>query len=158
MSSEKSNLKGLIKMINDAFTLISVISGNGSKIFIGLGLIFLLVKLVEKVFHNNIIGGVLRKIKFPTYILHKMFAIAVILAVIHAFSINLENQSAVILGWVTVGVMIILMALGIKMGFDNNWVPFDEEKDRKWKKIRLMKWVLTFCMIGFLGLHFFVQG
>ena len=143
-------------MIIDTFNLISVISGNVAKILIGLGLLFLIVKVLSKIFKNNKLREFLNKIKFPTYIFHKMMALAVILAIIHAFNVSLENGSAALVGWITVIIMIPLIVLGIKMGFSNDWKPFDEEHDAKWRKIRFIKWILTFFMIGFLGLHFFV--
>lgn len=143
-------------MINDVFNVISIVSGNASKILIGLGLLFLIVKVLSKLFNNTVIGDSLNKFKFPTYILHKMIVIAAILAVIHAFNVNVENQAAALVGWMTVLIMIPLIALGIMMGFSNDWKPFDEEHDARWKKIRIIKWILTFSMIGLLGLHFFV--
>ena len=140
----------------NVFEFISIASGNVSKILIGLGLLFLIVKVLSKLFHNNKFGNTLNKFKFPTYIFHKMLAIATILAIIHAFNVSQSNQSAVLVGWLTIIIMIPLIALGIIMGFSNNWVPFDEAQDARWKKTRIIKWILTFFMIGFLGLHFFV--
>lgn len=134
---------------------LSSITANLSLAFLFLGLLFLIIKPLQKPSQqgssqdsNNIAKNIM-------YQLHKAGpAIATILAFIHGFVIEPYNQTFMYTGLVFGLAMILLSGLGIIMGFKNKWIPYTAAEDRKYKKIRMIKWILTVVMIGTLIAHY----
>ncbi|NHJ03788.1 MAG: hypothetical protein EAX90_03120 [Candidatus Heimdallarchaeota archaeon] len=109
-----------------------------AKILIGIGLIFVVWKLFTKIFKRNP-AKVYEKTKPVFYNLHKAgSAIATILAFIHGFTVSTTNLTDMITGGILGLAMALMTALGIVLGFKNKWIPFDEEKDREYKIIRII--------------------
>jgi len=49
-----------------------------------------------------------------------------------------------------------LMFIGIFLGFQSEWVPFDDEMNRKYRALRLLKWLLTAVVIIALASHYLI--
>ncbi|MFW9911774.1 MAG: hypothetical protein ACFFEU_04850 [Candidatus Thorarchaeota archaeon] len=117
-----------------------------AKTLFGLGLIFIIVKGIGKR-----PSGTYNKL----YILHKAGAgLATILAFVHGFTIEPQNQAYVLTGWFLGLTLLPLFILGVFLGFQNGWVPFDEEKNRKYRNLRIVKWVLTVLVIAAFASHY----
>jgi len=116
-----------------------------SKVLLVVGLLFIIVKGLGK-----------RPSTYPAlYNLHKAGpALATILAFVHGLTIDPIDQTYATTGWFLGLSMLALFALGIFMGFNNKWVPFDDQKDAKFKKLRILKWILTATVIVALASHY----
>ncbi|MFX1538223.1 MAG: hypothetical protein ACFFDI_28845 [Promethearchaeota archaeon] len=152
-------------MMSNGFELINEISVNFSKILLVIGLIFVVLKIIEKILNNQTYSAFYERIKLPLYYLHKACpALATILAFIHGFVyfwlLIPVNQTYIITGWLLGIAMLVLSILGVILGFKNDWKPFDEAKDSEWKIMRTVKWILTICVFLFLILHYLemIQG
>ncbi len=119
-----------------------------AKILLGLGLIFIIVKGIGK---RPAAYGKL-------YILHKAGAgIATVLGFIHGFTIVPQSQIYVTTGWFVGLSMLALLVIGVFLGFQNEWVPFDNDKDQKFKTLRIVKWILTLLVVIALGSHYLLS-
>ncbi|MBD3405344.1 MAG: hypothetical protein GF411_04295 [Candidatus Lokiarchaeota archaeon] len=117
-----------------------------TKILFVLGLLFIIIKLFGK--RSSGSYNLL-------YNVHKAGpALATILAFVHGLLIPPINSAYVWTGWLFGLNMILLMALGIYMGFQSEWIPFDEEQNRKYRMLRIIKWILTITVIATLGIHY----
>ncbi|MFX1579508.1 MAG: hypothetical protein ACFFBJ_07645 [Promethearchaeota archaeon] len=120
-----------------------------AKILFGLGLIFIIVKGLGK---KPTTYGKL-------YILHKAGAgIATILSFIHGFTIVPQSQTYLITGWCVGLLLLSLFVVGVFLGFQNNWVPFDDDKNRRFKKLRIFKWLFTALIVIALGSHYLLSS
>ncbi|NHI93215.1 MAG: hypothetical protein EAX96_11990 [Candidatus Lokiarchaeota archaeon] len=134
--------------------MISIIFENLSKIFLVIGLvsIFLKIILVKRNYDQ-----ISEKKKLIIYNIHKAsFSLSTIFAFIHGFTFVPINRTYIITGWLFGIVMIVLFLIGIKLGFQNNWKPYNEEENSKYKKIRALKWILTLLLMIFLVMHYFL--
>jgi len=50
--------------------------------------------------------------------------------------------------------MVILLGLGAFLSIKNDSKPMDEERDQKWKTVRIVKWIFTVAVVIFLLLHY----
>jgi hypothetical protein len=117
-----------------------------AKILVVLGIIFIIMKGLGKQ-----LEGIYEKL----YILHKAApAFATILAFVHGLTIIPLNQNYVLTGWFLGFCMLALLILGVFLGFQSGWVPFDDEKNHQFKPLRIIKWILTVIMIIALGAHY----
>ena len=131
--------------------MINEILVNVAKILFGIGILFLLLKL----FINRKDEGDSEKLKILIYNVHKpCFALSTILGFIHGLTIVPINQTTIITGWLFGTCMILSCIIGIKMGFDNDWKPYNKEERSEHNKVRLLKWLLTILAIVFLGMHY----
>ena len=93
--------------------------------------------------------------KMIIYNLHKAsFALSIILGFIHGLTIVSVNQTYILTGWLFGLTMISLMIIGIRMGFKNDWKPYNKEQNTQHRKIRLFKWILTILVVALLGMHY----
>lgn len=142
-------------MLANGFELINTISVNLAKILLVVGMIYVVVKIITKVINNETFSALYERIKLPLYYLHKAGPVlATILGFIHGFVIVPLNQTYILTGWCLGICMIILSVLGIYLGFKNGWKPLDANQDSEWKKLRAIKWILTFCVFLLLFLHY----
>jgi hypothetical protein len=119
-----------------------------AKIFFVIGLIFLFVKLLGKRTSGSY--SIL-------YNAHKAApALATILGFYHGITITPWSQNYVLTGWILGFTMVALLVLGAYLGFQSEWVPFDEETDSKFKILRIVKWVLTIVVIVALAAHYLI--
>ncbi len=118
-----------------------------AKILIVLGLIFIVVKGLGKR------PGSYNKL----YILHKVGpGIATILAFIHGFTYVSISQNYVWTGWLLGLTLLALMSIGIFFGFKSNWVPFGAEENKRFRTLRILKWLLTVLLIIALAAHYLI--
>jgi hypothetical protein len=118
-----------------------------AKILIVLGLIFIVVKALGK--RPNYYSKL--------YILHKAGpGLATVLAFVHGFTYVPISQTYIWTGWFLGLSLLALMFLGIFLGFRSNWIPFDAEKDKKYKTVRMLKWLLTIVVIIALATHYLI--
>ena len=64
----------------------------------------------------------------------------------------------VVTGWVLGAVMVVLLGLGAFLSIKSGAKPMDGEADRKWGRIRAVKWALTLLMFVALALHYLLSG
>ena len=89
------------------------------------------------------------------YNLHKAGpALATIVAFYHGLTIIPWTQNYVWTGWLLGIVMILLVAIGVIMGFKTEWVPYNDEQDQEFKGIRVVKWLLTLFLIVGVAIHY----
>jgi len=118
-----------------------------AKILIVLGLIFIVVKGLGKR------PGSYSKL----YILHKAGpGIATILAFYHGLTYVPISQTYVWTGWLLGIILLALMAIGIFLGFKSNWVPFEDEMNKKYRVLRIVKWLLTALVIVAIAIHYLI--
>jgi len=118
-----------------------------AKILFVLGLIFIVVKGLGKR------PGSYSKL----YILHKAGpGLATILAFVHGLTYVPITQTYVWTGWLLGITLLALMAIGILLGFKSNWIPFEDEMDKKYKPLRITKWLLTVLVIILLAAHYLI--
>jgi hypothetical protein len=116
-----------------------------SKVLFVVGLLFIIVKGLRK---RPSAYGLL-------YNLHKTGpALATILAFVHGLTIDPIDQTYMTTGWFLGLSMLALFVLGIFMGFKSSWVPFDDQKNAEFKKLRILKWILTATVIVGLASHY----
>ncbi len=118
-----------------------------AKILVVLGLIFIIVKAQGKRpgSYNSL------------YILHKAGpGLATIIAFVHGLTYVPISQTYVVTGWFLGIALLSLMFLGIFLGFKSDWVPFDDEMNKKYRAVRLLKWLLTMIVIIALASHYLI--
>jgi len=118
-----------------------------AKILIVLGLIFIIVKGLGKrpSYYNKL------------YILHKAGpGLGTILAFVHGLTYTPISQTYVWTGWFLGLSLLALMLIGIFLGFKSNWVPFDDDKNKEYRALRLLKWLLTVIVIIALASHYLI--
>ena len=119
-----------------------------AKILFVLGLVFLFVKVL-----GNRDSGYYS----ATYNLHKAgAALATLLAFLHGLTIAPLSQTYLLTGWLLGFALLALLILGVKMGFNSTWVPYDDEQNQKYKGMRIVKWILTALVIVALGAHYLI--
>jgi len=86
--------------------------------------------------------------------------VAVISAFIHGLYTYMSpiDQIYAITGWLLGIVMIILTGLGAFLSIKTNSKPMNREDDVKWRKIRIIKWILTVPVFLVLALHYLLSG
>ena len=124
---------------------------NVAKIFFGIGILLLFVKLFSK--QKDVMSS--SKKNMILYNLHKaLFGLSTILGFIHGLTIMPINLTYIITGWLFGILMILLCGIGIRMGFKNQWKPYTREQKHEYKKIRLLKWGISIMVCAFLGMHY----
>lgn len=143
---------------NVQFAMLNVITVNICKIFLVLSLFYPVYKILNK---GKLLGGSnsYGTTKRVLYQLHVNGSkVAVIFAFIHGLIIPPIDQIYTITGWLLGIVMIILGALGAFLSIKTNSKPMSREDDAKWRKIRLIKWILTVLVFLVLALHYLLSG
>jgi len=84
--------------------------------------------------------------------------VAVIFGFIHGIIRSPIDQIYTITGWLFGIVMVILTGLGAFLSIKTNSKPMTCEDDAKWRKIRVIKWILTVLVFPALALHYFLSG
>lgn len=118
-----------------------------AKILVVLGLIFIIVKVLGKRpnYYNKL------------YILHKAGpGLATVLAFVHGLTYVPISQTYVWSGWFLGLSLLALMFIGIFLGFQSNWIPFDDDKNREFRALRVLKWLLTGLVIIALASHYLI--
>lgn len=119
-----------------------------AKILFSLGLFFIILKAIGKRQ-----SGMYSKL----YILHKAGpGLATILGFYHGLTIAPLSETYVLTGWILGFFLLVLMILGIKLGFSSEWIPFDEDQNKKFKRVRVLKWVLTLLVCAAMGAHYLI--
>ena len=83
--------------------------------------------------------------------------VAVISGVIHGLIITTLDQIYTITGWLLGIVMVALLVLGAFLSIKTNSKPMNREDDVKWRKIRIIKWILTVLVFLILALHYLLS-
>jgi hypothetical protein len=121
-------------------------------------MIFVILKILHRKSADVMKPSLYDKMKIVLYNLHKAGSIlGTIFAFIHGLAYESVPQGFLLTGWILGGFMIILSGMGIFMGFQNKWIPFDDEKNKKFKTLRIIKWFLTTLMLAALIFHIFPQ-
>jgi Zn-dependent protease len=84
--------------------------------------------------------------------------VAVIFGFIHGIVRSPIDQIYMITGWLFGIVMVILTGLGAFLSIKTKSKPMNREDDVKWRKIRIIKWILTVLVLPALALHYFLSG
>jgi hypothetical protein len=84
--------------------------------------------------------------------------VAVIFGFIHGIVRSPIDQIYTITGWLFGIVMVILTGLGAFLSIKTKSKPMNREDDVKWRKIRIIKWILTVLVLPALALHYFLSG
>ncbi|MFW9997317.1 MAG: hypothetical protein ACFFD4_35060 [Candidatus Odinarchaeota archaeon] len=138
-------------MIETEIGIISELSSSAAKILLVLGMVFIILKVIDKKLANQSISAFYEGKKLLLYHLHiNGTKLATVLAIVHGFTATPVDQSSVLTGWLLGIIMLVLMALGAVISIRNNSKPMDGEKNHEWRTIRIIKWVLT--LTGFLVL------
>ncbi len=97
------------------------------------------------------------KHKLVLFNLHNVgFMIATILGFVHGFVVH-EDPSYLVSGWIMGISMLLMSGLGVYLVFQSGWQPFKEEQDKKYKTLRISKWILTLIMLLSLVWHYFPE-
>ncbi|MFX1284783.1 MAG: hypothetical protein ACFFB5_14075 [Promethearchaeota archaeon] len=141
-------------MIASTNEIISELSSASAKILLLIGLIFIILKIIDKKWNNQPCHGFYVKRKVLLYQLHiNGCKFAIILSFVHGFTSTPVNQSDWITGWILGIIMLTLLGLGAILSIKNKSKPMDAEKDLEWKVIRFVKWGLTGIGFLFLVVH-----
>lgn len=130
---------------------ISSLLVNVSKILFGLSLIYIILKMLNRKTELSWYP----KIKNALYQIHiNTGKFATILGIAHAVFVIPQSTIYWVTGTLFGAVMIILLGLGAYMSIKLN-KPMTEQENSEWRKIRLVKWLLTIFAVVFIALHYF---
>lgn len=136
--------------------LISNFSAHSSEILLSIGLIFVFLKIVDKILQKPAYKVYYEKVKLPFYYLHIIcITLAVILAFLHGIIIKPLNNSYIVTGLLFGIILLISSGLGVILAFKGYWRPFNDEKDSELRNIRIIKWILTISAFISLLMHYF---
>ena len=150
----------MITILNERLEMVTLskVSEIIAIIFLALGLIFLLAKMIFKLTKKEVEGSFYGRIRTLLYNSHKATPVlATIFAFIHGIADMITGPADsmyIITGWILGGSMILMSVMGIVMGFKNKWIPYDNEADKQNLIIRIVKWILTIVMIVFFIGHY----
>ncbi len=136
----------------------STLTANIGLILLVLGIIYIFAKVLSKKGQEGDQKSLYQKVKIPLYNLHKSgTALATILGFVHGAIIEPISRSYAITGWILGLSMILMSILGIYMGFKSDWVPYTKSENKKYKSLRIAKWILTVIMITALLSHYLIK-
>lgn len=123
-------------MIASVNEIISELSASFAKILLLIGLIFVVLKIIDKKWNNQPCHGFYEKRNLLLYHLHiNGCKFAIILAFVHGFTSTSLNQSDWITGWIVGIIMVILLVLGAILSIKNKSKPMNAEKDSEFDGI-----------------------
>ena len=141
--------------------MLDVVSFNICKIFLVLALFYPVYKILNKrkLVDGSNSGYHTSTTKRVLYQLHVNGSkVAVIFGFIHGIIRSPIDQTYLITGWLLGIVMVILMGMGAFLSIKNHSKPMNREDDVKWRKIRIIKWILTMLVFLILALHYLLSG
>jgi hypothetical protein len=137
--------------------MLDVVSFNICKIFLVLVLFYPVYKILNKrkLKDGSNSSHHTTTTKRVLYQLHVNGSkVAVIFGFIHGIIRSPINQTYLITGWLLGIVMVILMGLGAFLSIKTHSKLMNREDDVKWRKIRIIKWILTVLVFLALALHY----
>ena len=141
--------------------MLDAASFNICKIFLVLALFYPVYKILNKrkLKDGSNSGHHTNTTKRVLYQLHVNGSkVAVIFGFIHGIIRSPIDQTYLITGWLLGIVMVILMGAGAFLSIKNHSKPMNREDDVKWRKIRIIKWILTMLVFLILALHYLLSG
>jgi len=84
--------------------------------------------------------------------------VAVIFGFLHGIIGSPVNLRYAITGWLFGVVMVTQMGLGTFLSIKTKSKPMNREDDVKWRRIRIIKWILTALVFPALALHYLLSG
>ena len=142
-------------------TMLDAASFNICKIFLVLALFYPVYKILNKrkLVDGSNSGYHTSTTKRVLYQLHVNGSkVAVIFGFIHGIIRSPIDQTYLITGWLLGIVMVILMGVGAFLSIKNHSKPMNREDDFKWRKVRIIKWILTMLVFLILALHCLLSG
>jgi hypothetical protein len=131
---------------------VSEVTAFISVILLFLGFVFVLWKIINKQSKKK---DIYTKIKKPLYILHlSASAIGSIISIVHGITADSINLVCKISGWIVLITTHVMFIMGLILGLKNKMQPFGSELDTEYKKMRVIKWILTGIAIIALFIHF----
>lgn len=135
--------------------MISSVSATVGKLSLVAGLVFIVLKIVYKRSHNEKFRLFYERRRTFLYQVHvNVSKLAVFMAFIHGFTLTPIDWTYTVTGWLFGVSMVALLGLGAYLSIKNDAKPMDEEDDRKWRRLRIVKWILTVVAIFSLLLHY----
>ena len=135
--------------------MLSSILATTAKLTIILGSIFVVLKIMYKRSHNRKYRAFYERRRSLLYQVHvNVSKLAVFSAFIHGFIVKPIDQTYAITGWLLGAAMVILLGLGAFLSIKNDSKPMEEEGDRRWITVRVVKWIFTVAVIIFILLHY----
>lgn len=135
--------------------MLSSILATTAKISLILGFVFIVLKIAYKGSHNQKYRVFYERWRPLLYQVHvNVSKLAVLSALIHGFIVTPIDQTYTITGWLLGASMVILLGLGAFLSIKNDSKPMDEERDQKWKTVRIVKWIFTVSVVILLLLHY----
>ncbi len=135
--------------------MISSVSATVGKLSLVAGLLFVVLKIVYKRSNNERFRSFYEGRRTLLYQVHvNVSKLAVFLAFVHGFTVTPIDGTYNITGWLYGVSMVILLGLGAYLSIRNDAKPMDEERDRKWRTLRIAKWILTVLTVFVLLLHY----
>jgi hypothetical protein len=126
-----------------------------AKLSLVLGSVFVVLKIVYKRTGNKRYRAFYERWGSPLYRVHvNVSKLAVFAAFIHGFTVKPADQIFSVTGWILGLSLVILLGTGAFLSIKNDSRPMDEEGDRRWRTIRMVKWILTAAVIPLLLLHY----
>jgi len=127
-----------------------------SKIFLVIGLVYVIQKVINKKWYQNTTPLFTKRKQFWYNIHVNISKLSVLAAFAHGLTISPVNQKYLFTGWILGLLMIFLTLLGAFLSIKTSSKPMSQEEDLKWRSIRIIKWILTVTIFPLIALHYFI--
>ena len=135
--------------------MLSLILATTAKLSLILGFVFIVLKIAYKRSQHRKYRAFYERGRPLLYQVHvNASKLAVVSALIHGYIATPMDQTYSITGWSLGASMVILLGLGAFLSIKNDSKPMDEERDQKWKTVRIVKGIFTVAVVVLLLLHY----
>jgi len=138
--------------------MLDVIALNICKIFLVLSLFYPVYKILNKrkLREGSNSYSATKRVLYQLHV--NGSKVAVIFGFIHGIIRSPIDPIYTITGWLFGIAMVIQMGLGTFLSIKTRSKPMNREDDVKWRKIRIIKWILTVLVFPALALHYLLSG
>jgi len=137
--------------------MLDVITLNTCKIFLVLSVVYPVYKILNKrkLREGSNSYSTTKRVLYQLHV--NGSKVAVIFGFIHGIIISQIDQIYTITGWLFGILMVIQMGLGTFLSIKTKSKPMNREDNVKWRKIRIIKWILTMLVFLALALHYLLS-
>ena len=135
--------------------MISSIAASTGKLAYVAGLLFVVLKIAYKRTRSERFRSFYERNRMTLYQVHvNVSKLALLLAFVHGFTLTPLDWIYNVTGWLFGGELILMLGLGAYLSIKNDSKPMDDEGDRRFRTLRMVKWALTLLSVIFLLLHY----
>lgn len=135
--------------------LVTYIVAMTAIIMLALGMVFIFLKIINQKKKNKILFFEKSKRRF--YFGHMIGSLLGIILVFYyesMFPVNKLSTIQIISDAVLGFSFVVLIILGVILAFISHWKPMDEQKNQKFKILRIIMWIFLILVVIFLVFQF----